>query len=100
MTRRELAAELRRISSDFFDCRNPITLIHAAADALEAAEEDTELLDWYEANPRLVVASTGYLGAKDSWCWRDKSNALSTHEAKTLREAIKAARKEAANDRP
>lgn len=60
---------------------------------LEAAlAEATENLDWLENNPRRIVHSNGYRGAADSWCWRDATAALATHEAPTLREAIKSAR--------
>ena len=59
---------------------------------LAETRRDGERLDWMEQNPRLVVASTGYRGSKDCWCWRDKSAALATHESNTLREAIDAAR--------
>lgn len=92
------AASLGRLhglndTADYKDGR--AALFSAAADALEREAglvADAERLTWLERNPRLVVASTGYLGADNCWCWRDASNSLATHEASSLREAIDAAR--------
>lgn len=51
--------------------------------------KDTDRLNHLEANPHSVVYSTGYLGAADSWAWRDSNGA--TYDAKSLRAAIDAA---------
>lgn len=59
---------------------------------LAEARKDSERLDWLEAHPRIIVAATGYRGAKDSWYWRDETDALATHETATLRAAIDSAR--------
>ena len=67
-------------------------LVAGLRGALEEARKDSERLDWLEAHPRIIVAATGYRGAKDSWYWRDETDALATHETATLRAAIDSAR--------
>jgi predicted Zn-dependent peptidase len=92
-TKRELAEERERWIQE----REALIAEKAKSISLEQQlAEERARLDWLEANPRLIVASTGYRGAKDSWCWRDVTDILATHEASTLRDAIDAARKQGA----
>jgi hypothetical protein len=55
----------------------------------DAIRRDAERLDFIEYNPDAVVRSRGYLGAPDSWSWRDENK--SGHDAPSLRDAIDAA---------
>jgi hypothetical protein len=61
---------------------------------LSEAKADTADLDWYDANPKAIVYASGYRGDRDSWSYRGRDGFKL--DAGTLREAIRAARKETA----
>lgn len=95
MTRRELAAELRRCYDEIDNTQRENSVILAAADQLEADWEDTERLDY------IIEASNAGEGWLDDGVWdatTDYYDECDEDPKRTIRAAIDAARKGERND--